>query len=92
MQTENNLSYARASTREVEAQQHASGRSAQKVAKEVLPQDLVNCLILSESVYKILDLGAKVATRVLERIQSLFPPGLATLESVQWSRPGVHHR
>ena len=55
-------------------------------------QDLVNCLILAESSYKVVDMGRKRGARMAQRMKRSFPAGAVTLERLQWSLPSVFHR
>lgn len=55
-------------------------------------QDLLNCLVLSETSYKVVDMGRKRATEMINRIRQTFPQGAITTERVQWSLPSVFHR
>ena len=55
-------------------------------------QDLVNSLLLSETIYKVHDLGAKAAVSKLRDMQESFPPGLTDIQKVQSSLSHVHHR
>ena len=52
----------------------------------------MNCLLLSECVYKAHDLGPQEAVKTLKNLQETFPPGVTTLQAVQCSLPHVHHR
>ena len=58
-----------------------------------LPQDLLNCVLLAEHVYKIVDhsLDASLAQLNATRAAA-FPPQLVTLRAVQWAQPHVRHR
>jgi hypothetical protein len=49
-------------------------------------------LVLSESTYKVVDMGRKGASRMVQRMKLNFPPGAVTLENLQWSLPSVYHR
>lgn len=40
----------------------------------------------------MVDLGQAAASDMVARIQSCFPPGMATIQRVQWSLPSVYHR
>ena len=51
----------------------------------VLPQDMVQALLLSEGVYKGADLGEAAAVDIMDSMQSELP--LSRLTSVQWSKP-----
>ena len=55
-------------------------------------QDLLNCLVLSETAYKVVDMGRSRATEMISRIKHTFPDGAVTVEHVQWSLPSVFHR
>ena len=55
-------------------------------------QDLLNCLILSESAYKVVDMGAVNASKLVMRMEKSFPPGLVTIRRMQWSLDSVNHR
>lgn len=55
-------------------------------------QDLMNCLVVSEGAYKVVDMGRTAASEMVQRIRSQFPPTLATIQRVQWSLPSVYHR
>lgn len=55
-------------------------------------QDLLNCLILSECVYKVHDLGPDDAVKTMKTIQETFPAGLMTVQGLQCSLSHVHHR
>lgn len=58
----------------------------------VLMQDLLNCLVLAECAYKVVDMGKKKATETINRIRQTFPEGAMTAKHVQWSLPSVFHR
>ena len=55
-------------------------------------QDLLNCLVLSETSYKVADMGRRRATEMINRIRQTFPQGIITTERVQWSLSSVFHR
>lgn len=55
-------------------------------------QDLLNCLLLSEASYKVVDLGVEGATEVLGRMKETFPDHAVTVSRVQWSLSSVFHR
>ena len=57
-----------------------------------IPQDLVNSLLLSETIYKVHDHGPQGAVKALQAMQSALPPGLSNIQKVQCSLPHVHHR
>ena len=58
----------------------------------VTPQDLVNSLLLSETIYKVHDHGPHGAVKALQAMQSALPAGLSNIQKVQCSLPHVHHR
>lgn len=55
-------------------------------------QDLLNCVILSEHVYKIVDHSQETSVSLINGVKAQFPPHLATLRGVQWAQPHVRHR
>lgn len=55
-------------------------------------QDVLNCLVLSEAAYRVLDQGPAQVPRILTERKQQFPTGLITLQSVQTSLPHVQHR
>jgi hypothetical protein len=55
-------------------------------------QDLMNCIILSEHVYKIVDHSTETSVGLINGVKAEFPPHLVTLKSVQWAQPHVKHR
>ncbi len=59
---------------------------------DLVLQDVLNCLILAETVYKV-QAGnhAEVATTVMALKQD-FPAPLVSLERLQWSLPHIAHR
>ena len=54
-------------------------------------QDVLGSLILSECVYKTLDLDSQTALRAINLLKSYFPPQLVTLHRVQWALPHAQH-
>ena len=57
-----------------------------------LAQDTLNCMVLSEAVYKVVDFGDVGAADMLAAIVRSFPPSLLTVRRVQWAQPHAHHR
>ncbi|KAK9820296.1 hypothetical protein WJX72_008693 [[Myrmecia] bisecta] len=55
-------------------------------------QDVLNCLVLSEVVYKVVDLGEEAAAASVTQLRQDFPPGLVSVQHLQWSLPHVGHR
>eukprot|EP00884_Botryococcus_braunii_P022747 jgi/Botrbrau1/9156/Bobra.160_3s0028.1 len=55
-------------------------------------QDVLNCLVLSEVAYRVLDQGPAQVPRILTERKQQFPAGLITLQAVQCSLPHVQHR
>ena len=55
-------------------------------------QDTLNCMVLSEAVYKVVDFGDVGAADMLAAIVRSFPPSLLTVRRVQWAQPHAHHR
>ncbi|KAK9832529.1 hypothetical protein WJX81_006107 [Elliptochloris bilobata] len=55
-------------------------------------QDTLNCLVLSEAVYKVVDYGDAGAADMLAAIVRSFPPSLLDIRRVQWAQPHSHHR
>jgi hypothetical protein len=53
---------------------------------------MVNCVILSECVYKVVDMGPLPAAAIACQLSQDFPPPLFTLRRLQWSEPHVRHR
>lgn len=57
-----------------------------------LRQDTLNCIVLSEAVYKVVDFGDVGAADMLAAIVRSFPPALLGIQRVQWAQPHSHHR
>ena len=55
-------------------------------------QDTLNCMVLSEAVYKAVDFGDAGAADMLAAIVRSFPPALLGIQRVQWAQPHSHHR
>lgn len=55
-------------------------------------QDVVNALVLSECVYKVVDLGPEEAAVITQQIILDFPQPLVSLRALQWSEAHVRHR
>lgn len=55
-------------------------------------QDLMTCAVLSETVYKVVDLKPAEVLECLQDLSASLPPGLCTLRAVQWALPHVQHR
>lgn len=55
-------------------------------------QDLMNCVLLAEHVYKIVDHTTDVSVSLINSVKAQFPPHLTTLRTVQWAQPHVRHR
>ena len=53
---------------------------------------MLNCLLISECVYKGYDLGTIAAAAAFCDLKQLFPPGLITVDGIQWALPHVPHR
>lgn len=55
-------------------------------------QDVVASLVLSEAVYKIMDLDRQSALQAVRNAAHEFPSELQQDLHLQWSLPHVHHR
>jgi hypothetical protein len=55
-------------------------------------QDILNCMLLSESVYKAYESGPEAAAQAFRDFQQGFAPGLITVHSLQCSLPHVQQR
>lgn len=55
-------------------------------------QDVVNSLLSSELVYKVLDGSEEDAVASFEDMRAGLPSSSATLQTVQWSLPHVSQR
>lgn len=55
-------------------------------------QDLVNCLVLSECVYKCVGRPEEEAFLAMSELKSRFPPGLVTIRHAQFSNTHTAHR
>lgn len=55
-------------------------------------QDVVNSLLSSELVYKVLDGSEKEAVASFETMRAGLPPSSVTLQRVQWSLPHAPQR
>ena len=58
----------------------------------MLLQDVLNCLLLSETVYRVHDHSNTEVARIFDSLRQDFPPSLLTLQRLQWSQPTVAHR
>lgn len=55
-------------------------------------QDIITSLLLSEAIYKAAEGSPAAALDALGRLRAAFPPGLAPLQAVQFSRRAAEHR
>jgi len=55
-------------------------------------QDLINCLVLSECVYKCVGRPEEEAFQAMSELKSSFPPGLVTIRNAQFSNEHTLHR
>ena len=55
-------------------------------------QDILNSMLLSESVYRAYDSGPEAAAHAFRDLQRGFAPGLITVASMQCSLPHVQQR
>ena len=55
-------------------------------------QDVVNSLVLAESVYKVVGRPEGEAIRLMSALKAAFPPGVVTLSAAQFTRSHVRHR
>ena len=67
-------------------------RKIRPYKRVVFMQDLVNSLLLCETIYKVHDLGPKAAVSKLRDMQEDFPAGVSDIQKVQCSLAHVHHR
>ena len=55
-------------------------------------QDILNSMLLSESVYRAYSNGPEAAVAAFREFEKGFPPGLITVQKIQCSLPHVPHR
>lgn len=55
-------------------------------------QDVLNCLLLAETVYRVHDHSNTEVARIFDSLRQDFPSSLLTVERLQWSQPNVAHR
>ena len=55
-------------------------------------QDILNSMLLSESVYRAYSSGPEAAAAAFREFEKGFPPGLITVQRIQCSLPHVPHR
>uniref|UniRef100_A0A1D2A3M3 Fungal lipase-type domain-containing protein n=1 Tax=Auxenochlorella protothecoides TaxID=3075 RepID=A0A1D2A3M3_AUXPR len=55
-------------------------------------QDLLSCAVLSEVVYKVVDMKPAEVLECIQDLTATLPPGLCKLRAVQWALPHVQHR
>ena len=55
-------------------------------------QDVLNCLVLAETVYKVQEGNHADVANTVSALRQDFPAALVSLEKLQWSLPHVPHR